>query len=388
MDLSGLPHFSKQNEFIYMRFLFLLLVVILMGCEVATNNCCEDIFRELPKSIPSRQYKPDSTSYDISHLKNIFSLTGFYANFGFQFTIRNDSLYLIYLNAEKDSLVFVNLRKKEQYKLKPLDEVAKKGSRYCNVILGDTLHLFNTKTFIYTKYIIDPRLELKKAMEVNLKDVLTDKNIFFASNILLNKRIAYSYPYLFLPFGKYNKRNGMDKKAVFKIDINSKLVEKVQDFPEKYKKCEVRENYPIVDVIDSKVTVVFQKDDNIFSSDIISNKVLAKSTQTDFKNNYMCYSVESNEDLAFTSKYDLNDEQNINLLYIRDKYFLIKRLRKENKSDPAKCAILIYDRNLKYLSTFYPTIGVTPRLSFAFKNGIAIINDAFDRLYYYDFSTF
>lgn len=368
-----------------MRNLLLFIFVSISGCIGSDYNCCKDELVNYTSEI-SRQSLKDSLVVDISHFRSVISKKGFFANFGFQFLKRNDEVYVVFVNSSIDSLLCVSLTKKDTFYIHSTNGIIKKGNRYCNILIGDTLHLVNADSFIYTKCLIDSMFSLKEISSVNFSDKINKKKNFLIDNILINKRIMYKYPYLFLPYGRYGKRNGMDKKSTLRINLSDKSMVGMQDYPEKYLHCDVRENYPIIDIVNNKFIAVFQKDDNLYRSSVETNKLESKSIHINFPNNYMCFKNSYNEDLAYTSKYDLNDEQNVNLLYLNKKYYLIKRLRRESKDAPVKCAILIYNEQLNHVSTYYPQESLTPRLSIVFANGIGIINNELTKLIYYEFS--
>ena len=366
-----------------LRYVFSLFIIA--GCRHSIYNCCEES-SDIQVNYNISISNSDTLVFNFNHFKNKIQKTGYYANFGFQFLEKNDSKYIMYLNSRKDSLIFVNLFDKNDIRTTSTSGIIDRANRYCNAIVGDTLHLVNSETFQYFKCFIDSQFNIKKVLSLNIKKLLNSNNYFLASNILINNKIAYSYPYLFLLYGMYGKKNGMDSKSILKIDVINSVVNKIHEYPVKYQECSIRENYPIVIVGGNNIFTVFQKADVISKISISTGLPEFVTTKTDFINHYMCYNEKAGEDLAYSSKYDLNDENNFNLIINKEKFLLIKRLRKNSKRDDEKCAVLMFSKNLEFVKTYYVAANVFSRLSFSFQDGIAFVSSDWSKLYYYDLS--
>lgn len=290
------------------------------------------------------------------------------------------------MHARKDSVSFINILSGDNIAVSSIEHITQKKGKYCLRIYNDTLHLIETEKFQYYRCLIDSMFGIKVAQTLDLNQLLNLDGYYSASNLLIYKKIAYANSILFIPYGKYSKRNGMDKKAILRINLDNKKVTKILNYPSKYKSCDIRENYPSLEIVGNSLISVFKKDDRIAAININTGEETGYSSPTSFVNRYMCYDSDASSDLAYSSRYDLNDESNFNLIYNGNKYFLIKRLRKENKKDPVFCSVLVFNRDLKYIDTFFSGISVSPQMSFGYKNGIAIASFDLTKLIYYDFS--
>src|SRR6185436_556780 len=113
----------------------------------------------------------------------------------------------------------------------------------------------------------------------------------------------------------------------------------------------------------------------IYEVNVITGEI-KKASDFSFTGKYMCYDKGQERNLAYASKYDLLDEENSNLISYGEKIFLVKRLVRKDKWEPVKCAILVFNKTLNHIGTYYPGKPVEPRLSFGYKDGIMILSDS------------
>lgn len=360
--------------------ILLFTVVILYSCNAKQGDCCN---QNRQQQFTDLLFPSDSFEFQTQNVSETFDRTGYYANFGMQFLNRDDSVYLCYLNSGRDSLVFINLQSPSIVRLASLQGI--QIGRFSSSLQGDTLHLIDASKFWYYGLKIDSTFQLERFQQIDLATVMNAKKYYFASNVVVNKKFVFSYPYLLIPYGRLGSKNGMDKKPILKLDIRTMEKEYLGQYPEKYLDCPIRENYPIVELDGANIVTAFLKHDGLQRINISSGLMVSMVDTTGFSNQYMCYDKDLEADLAYTSKYDLNDELNQNFFKSRDFFFLIKRLRKEEKTDPTKSAALVFDDGLKYRGAFIIPGSTNPKISFPFKNGFMILASGGKRMVYYEF---
>jgi hypothetical protein len=288
------------------------------------------------------------------------------------------------MNAAKTALIISAIGLEEKIFVSDVSGIISRKDRLCNKIIGDTLHLITTDKFEYGKYHFDTAFQLHAVQKVNLKKEFP-KHSFINSNTILNKKIAYSYPYLFIPYGRYGTLNEVDKKAGMRIDVRDGSSEKMLEYPAKYNTCPDRYMYPVVDVVNEKLYSLFLNDDYIYKTNIMTGET-ESATPISFTSHYMCFDEKQEENLAYANKYDLNNEMNINFIYNNDQFYIIKRLRKRDKKQPARCVILVFNKSLEYQFAFYPQHDVFPSASLAYKQGVLIFAHKLNEAYYYAFN--
>jgi len=362
------------------------LSLINFCCSEKKITCCVDSIN----SHKYQEYNPPTTSVvkdsiiNIEYFSHEFKKTGIYLNTGFQFYQRGDSNYIIYLNGDKDSLVFVNLFQSKIKKV-PINHLIGKNQKYTLRVINDTLHLLNSETYKYGQILIDSNFNLRLLQILDLKFAFTSKNLFLNTNVVIDKKIVYEKPYLFLTYGNFKTKNNIDSKMIIKIDLETKTSKKIIDYPNKYKRCDMLDFYSTIEnVSDSIFALVFHKMD-FFAIINKQTEKYARVNDSFFNSQFMCYDRNLAANLAYTSKLYDNDESNDNLIYFNRSFYLIKQLGRENKAISPKIAILVFDNTLQLRLTLYSD-HLLARLSFPYKNGIVVINDSLTKAHYYDFS--
>lgn len=359
---------------------FAVTLFLLISCKGSQTSCCDE------KSDPS--YGLDSLTLpkeafaitDVSQIKDAIDSTGIYLNTTFQFLIKNDSPYIAYFSRPKDKLVLVNLLKKESSIRIPLTGILPPRNKYCINLINDTLHVVSLDSHIYYQLYIDNSFALTVLNSIRLNDFINFEDLYLNSNIIVSEKIWYQHPYLCLPFGNYKKKNEIDKKSTLSIDIVKKTAAKVLGYPEKYRNCDVRQAYPILGSTgDDRLLAVFLKNNSIEEFEPGTGK--QTSHVFNFPSDYMCYDAALQENLAYTSKFDVNDEQNFNLIVSNDHIFVIKRLRKKPASSPYNSAILVFNRRLENISVLCPAFNIHPAVGFFYKDQLCLFNDSLNKMF-------
>jgi len=364
-----------------------LLIYVFISNLFCTSNeiiCCKEDtqFREYQNS-QKHLIVNDSIS-NVQYLADAFKETGMYFNTGFHFYKRGQANYFGYLNASKDSLVFINLLLNETKKISTAHFIDK-NQKYTLRIINDTLHLVNTKTYTYSQVLIDSDFTLRSIKTLDLKFAFNSKKYFVNTNVAIDKKLIYEHPYLFLTYGNFKTKNNADSKAIMKINLETKTSKKILNYPAKYQTCDMFHFYSAIENIsDSTFVLVFQKMDFLALVNKRSNNY-DKVVDSFFNSQFMCYNSSKEENLAYTSKFFDNDESNDNLIYSNNNLYLIKQLRKAKRTDPPKVAILIFDNLLAFKSTIFAD-RLLARLSFPYNKGVAILNDSLNKVHYYDLS--
>jgi hypothetical protein len=317
-------------------------------------------------------------------------LTGTYLpdfSFGIHHTYMHNAHYITYIYADRDTLILINPFDSLDTKKFAVNNLLKKHIPYNVGIERDTLYCLGDKEYIFKQLKIDTTLN--EVMSVDLKSELNNNpNEFIYSSLVVDKSLAFIYPYLIIPFGKYDAKNNCGRHAWKIVNLLLKKAFTTLDFPEKYRKCDLRNPYSIIESGDSNyVYTTFLKFDRIYKVNIENGEVVSSTKDSIFPNRFICYDAESKHNMAYKDKYERTDENNENLIFNPQKkqLFLIKRLRKENKKDATRCALLVFDSNLKYIGTYYTSGGLYPRLSYWYKDGIVITDSSFSKGHYYAF---
>src|SRR5690606_33146560 len=116
----------------------------------------------------------------------------------------------------------------------------------------------------------------------------------------------------------------------------------------------------------NRFSLLFEKKDFLFILDGENENVLDTAT-VNFSNQFMCFDLSKESNLAYRNKFDLLDEQNSNLIYAYGHFYLIKRLRRKSKKDPVLAAIILLDNSLNQKAFKILSEGLEPRISFPYK---------------------
>ena len=357
-----------------------ILSFILVSCKHSQVKCCDenaDYSRHLDSlTLPKEAF----SITDVSQIKTTIDSTGIYINTTFQFLVKNDSPYIAYFSRRKDNLVLVNLLKKESPIGIPLTGILPPQDKYCVNMIGDTLHVVSLDSPVYYQLYIDDSFALTVLSSIRLSDFVNFKNLYLNSNIIISEKIWYQHPYLCLPFGNYKKKNEIDKKSTLSIDIVKKTATKILGYPEKYRNCAIRQAYPILGSAGAgRLLAVFLKNNSIEEFEPGTGK--QTSHVFNFPSDYMCYDAALEENLAYTSKFDVNDEQNFNLIVSNDRIFVIKRLRKKPASSPYNSAIIVFNRRLENISVACPAFNIHPAVGFFYKDQLCLFNDSLNKMF-------
>lgn len=363
--------------------LFFLIITIFSACK--SNNCaCTDSAYTLSNDSLFRQLKVDSGSLNTSEFASYFANQDRDSRFGIHFLNRKNSIYLIIMG-KSDTLNFIDI-------FDPGKSIKKytgdffHGMRddYCLNLLNDTLHLINNRTFIYNQFSIDSNLNLQKILSFDLKEIIDFKNLFINGDLYIDKRILFVNPYLLIPYGHFRKKNNADKTALFSVNIVAKKMSRCLTYPERYRNCDTRVPYLSLEPVKpGSLIAVFQKSDRLYKIDPFSTRIDTASAT--FINNFMCYNKKLVSNLSYTQKIDLNDENNVNIIFSDPFFYLVKQLRRNSRFESLRGSILVFNKTLDYLGSFTPSEHLSPRISFEYKNGIAIFNDSLTRIYHYVF---
>ncbi len=358
-----------------------LLVVVFPGCTMTGK--CDCIDKGLQNIQQTDSLKPKIIG--IEHLREAFTIHGIYSNFGYQFFNHRGQLTCAFLNATKDSIIFVSLPESGKTVAVPTLGFIKKKTLYSVLISEDTIHLVDADRFIYHQISIGDSFLLKEVKTSLLSAYLSPKKYYFNTNTAIDKKMAYHYPYIIIPYGKIKKNQfSIDNKAALIIDLVSKQSNKAIDYPGKYKECFISLPYPLVTTSGNSVASVFLKSDKIQVTDLATGEKIRENDSTYFPNNFMCPDLAAMENLAYSDKYQLADEENRNLVYSNGHYYIIKRIRKPNKDAANRCAILVFDEHLSYVRSYFPAESFSPRMAFPYAGGIAFINEKWDKLIIYE----
>jgi hypothetical protein len=140
--------------------------------------------------------------------------------------------------------------------------------------------------------------------------------IHLFGNYFIDKNLEFSYPFLILTYGDFRTKNNNGKNVYFVIDIKTGDVKRKLDFPDKYKNCELRTPYSISEKINKdNIITIFPKSDELFCWNIQTGFIKFEQHNFNFTPNFMCFDRDMNKNLAAARKYDLNDEDNSNLIH-------------------------------------------------------------------------
>ena len=385
-----LPLCFKMIKSFYKILAFYCCTILLIfpNCKSSKQLCCEASevisYSQHPRMNENR-FEIDS-SINISHIRKKYSENPINRALGYFHFTKNEKNYLSYINVSMDSLIFINIIDSTDFHRSVITNYLNKGDAYNCRIINDTLHLINNRTFIYTQLKIHEDFSLTKIFILDLSKIINFKGLYLFGNYFIDKNIEFSYPHLVLTYGDFKTGNNNGKSVYFVIDIKTGDFKKRLDFPDKYKNCELRTPYSISEKINKDyIVTVFPKSDELFCWNIQTGTIKHEEHNFNFVSEFMCFHRDMNRNLAAARKYDLNDEDNSNLIYNGKYIYLIKRLRKETKNEPTKAAVLVFNDSLKHVGSIFPEYEAWPRMSFPYKNGIVLFGSNTYKAYYYVF---
>ena len=204
------------------------------------------------------------------------------------------------------------------------------------------------------------------------------------SNSLIDKKIAYNYPYLLLPYLTTTKHNYAGKNAVLKINLQLGTSQQIVGFPEDYRQCDYLWIEPMIMTDGNDIITAFPSSDEITIHDISTGQRKKINNNDQFDNSLTCYDTKLAENLSYDEKYQGSAEKNMNILQTDSFYYLVKRLKKKSLQSPTQTAVLVFDQSLKHIGTKILAEEVAPRISFIYDGQLAIYSYAAKCFYLYD----
>jgi hypothetical protein len=369
---------------LHMMTRYLVLFSLFLSCCKQENKlCCVDNYKGgfYPAGIDT--FFRTLNSFHVE-LKEQMDTTGLYLNMGFQIYTRNDSPYVVYANNKRDFLVFHNLLEPKHSKHISLRNILAPEGRYTWKIHNDTAHFIELSSKIYSSFIISDTLGFKKLRIADLSSAFA-KHMFLNSNVLVDEKLEYFHPWIFVQYGTFKTETNIGDKVLLKINVHTKKAERIMEYSDLYKNCPPRTHHILFTrSTENSLDVIFKKENAIYNIDL-DGRIKSKSSKVTFPSAFMCFDRSLQKNLAYTAKYEQNDEENINLISVGDKKILVKRLRKDSRSASDTTALLIFDRNLSYNGIAILKEKLYSRISFPYKSGVLIINDSLTKANYYGF---
>ncbi len=305
---------------------------------------------------------------------------------GFHFIHSEGKYYMAAINQRVDTLFYINLFD-SSVKFISLRNVVPTGVPYLIKISDNYLHMIDVKRHIYFGIKIDSDFIPRPQWKVDLEHFVDFKDKYLNPNFSSDDYLEFIGSKLVIPYGVYGRKTFTEKQTPFMyFDTITKKVSYGFSYPPEMR-CRTFQGIlvNIKKISDSSLLAVYPKINSIVQFNIKTNTVELRNNSFEFQSHFICFNRDFETVLSYVSKYDLNDEENTRVIVSNEGYYVVKRLRKINKTDFLKCAILKFDKNLNHTGTYLPNELVSPRLSFAYKNGVAIFNENLDKLYYYDF---
>lgn len=377
------------------RFIYLIrkctsnffLFLILNGCKHQEFVCCKENTYEESNDKLLSSVKVDSNIFAMRHFDQLTATYTPDFSFGIHHIYLHGKHYIVYLVNKRDSLILINPFDSLDTRKCAVNGTLKKQIPYNVTIQGGILHCIGDEEFIYKQLRIDSNLT--EIMSVDLKKAVgSNPREFIYSNLVVDKSLAFVSPYLIIPFGDYKTKNNCGTNPWKIVNIVTKESFTAFDFPEKYRKCDLKYPDSIIEPGDSnEVYSAFPKYDKIYKFSVADRKIVNTSKDSVFPNRFLCFDEDLKLNMAYKDKYERTDENNENLIYnpVVKQIFLIKKLRKKTKNDATRCAILVFNNDLSQIGTYYTTAGFYPRLSYWYKEGVVITDSSFSKGYYYAF---
>lgn len=368
-----------------------VLLLMLIACKQKTFVCCVDNKYEESNQKLLSSSKVDSSIIEMQHFDKITGTLLPDFSFGIHHIYLHDKHYIVYLLNDRTSLIFINPFDSSDIINCAVGNSLKKGIPYNTYIHGNVLHCIGDKELVYKQLQIDTTYgRLKEILSVDLKEAIgNNPREFIYSNLVVDKSLAFINPYLIIPFGDYKGKNTCGNRAWKIVNIFTKKVFTALDFPEKYRKCDLRIPDSFIEPGDSNdVYGAFLKFDKVYKMTIPGREIVKATNDSVFPNRFLCYDAELQHNMAYKDKYERLDENNENLIFNPNtkQIVLIKKLRRKAKDEPIQCAILVFNSNLNHIGTYYTSGGFYPKLSYWYKNGVVITDSSFSKGYYYAFS--
>ena len=380
-------------------FCILLLFIYILSCTTEKPNCCNDSFQAGAYDSIPRNTLVSSDSFSTSHLKIFLNKNGYYLNFGMHFFKKDDSPYIAFMNGTKDSIVFINLTDSNKLFIRSVSHLLNghnSNTRFHTGLVNDTMHIietiFNTKDgnrLFYKQLIITDSLTIKKIKSIEISSMISDKEqISLKTNTAMGGILTCQNGKIIIGYSKFNWKNNDRGERVLKvINIPENKSTSLMKLPQKYIDCDVYPSMtPMVLNMTKEVLIVgFNQSDKLYKVNS-QTELIEEGQETTFRNHFMCFDIANWSNLAYTHKISLLNETNVNLLKVNNNLYLIKRLRRLEKSEPEHCAIVEFNNQLQQLNTYFLKEVVNPSFSFEFNNKLIFIDNAIQKAYTYEFS--
>lgn len=304
--------------------------------------------------------------------------------FGYHFENKKEEYKFYFLSKEKELIEFDISRSSEKRRVS-VKNIFPFNGYYTVLIRNDTIHYLSQHNSTYYQYKVNSGSSIQVIDSFDLRKNVKFKNCTI--NLLVGRLgLVYKWPFIWVQYGHLRKRNFIDSKAYFKINMIDKSLEKVIDYPSCYH-CSYQylPTSSLTILADNSAVCLFDHYDQIFVNP--SNGAINESINLIHRCEMETYNKEKKHDLAYTRKYLENAEANIGLLNISDRYLVaIKREKKESLSNKPVHSIFVFDMNYRqiYSEEIPYSLGRSP-VFFNSENGIVLFNDSLNKAYFYDF---
>lgn len=356
-------------------------IICISSCNRSICNCYNDGTEKISsKSKDSILWK--TTEIDTKPIRSLVKNLQADEVFGLYLYARQNGDYYFTFLSSADSIVFINLAKQESFDAVSYKENIKQGNS-CNILFeNDTLHFVDLGSKKYFRYALANDFLLTKIDSVDLTPSLTDCYLMTRPNA---QALAYSYPCIYIPYGHNKKASFIDSKAFLRVDVRTKKIEKIADFPDCFRCSYIYDAHSSIRANrDGSIVYLFNKFDKLFSLRPGEKK------STTYNLDHLCafeaFDKKKEQNLAYVRKYLDNEEKNLSLFNVLNKYtVVVKRNAKKLLADKNTYSMYVFDSVFNQVATKQIEHPVFSPCIYEYKNGILIFNDSLNKAYYYDF---
>lgn len=310
-------------------------------CGLRVNNFINDSGIVVTKNVTS--YKTDifnviSNKFSMSLLSNVD-------------IIENEGKSYFSFISKMGNAVFVNTEDSLNIVHNFLHNALTNKTFFFEKFIDNSLYLVDQRNNKYWCFTFDNHLKIKSIDSLNLNSIFNFRNYFLGFNAN-PQRFTFQFPYLFLRYGTNNSRNYfIDEFAFLKINIQTKKVEKIIKYPECFYSGNtyMNDGYIATDN-ENNYYALFNLHDTLMKFDAYNRTKTTSKIINPYHSTFIEFDKSKNENLAYTRKFQLLNEENTHFFMIKNKYLIsIKRLKKIAIKDTNQFVYFLYNKNLKQL---------------------------------------
>jgi len=364
-------------------FRFLILLLCLQGCT-SSNNCRTSAKKSNTLKIDDiKLCKLEPEHYKINWIPSLVLKEKNNPRFPIKLIEAHGKLFFSYVSNSSYLILASLLDSNEVYRI-PISYYSSMGHHFLMDIIKDTIHLLDVKQKQYYQIELKDNFSLGNKKTFNLDKIGIDDDIYILTKTS-GTQLNFSFPNLFIPYGKTQSKNYLDDRGLLKIDLLTNQFSKIIEFPEWYKKCNIYSEKINFDLNGNYIYASFTNSEEIIKLDLDNNKIKINSIPG--SSSFRPFKKELEKNLAYVRQYEETVEKNSELITLKGGgYVIVKRLPRESISEKIKVRVYLFDKENKIQCYDLLEGESIPFILKKYRSGFVILDITLSNLLYYEVS--